>query len=152
MVKCAIPVFEGLLENEEHDKIISDLLFELATWHGLAKLRLHTTSTIASLEASTTRLGSALRRFERITCAAYPTVDLPSEEAARARRQKGKKRATMASTSKSRKFNLETYKLHTLGDYAATIQLYGPTDGYSTQVVRDLVISYIICPTYILLG
>ena len=36
-LKCAIPVFEGLLP-EVHDKIVMDLLFELATWHFLAKL------------------------------------------------------------------------------------------------------------------
>ncbi|KAF9033835.1 hypothetical protein BJ165DRAFT_1615947 [Panaeolus papilionaceus] len=132
LLQCAIPVFEGLL-GEPHDQTISNLLFELATWHGLAKLRLHTTSTIAALEASTTRLGNVLREFESTTCKDFETVDLPSEEAARARRRKGKQ-TTTTSNAKSRKFNLETYKLHALGDYAQTIRRYGPTDGFSTQI------------------
>ena len=80
-LKCAIPVFEGLLP-EVHNKIIMDLLFEMATWHFLAKLRLHTESTIMALETSTTRLGTAFRKFASTTCEAYVTKDLPSEEAA----------------------------------------------------------------------
>jgi hypothetical protein len=32
-------------------------------------------------------------------------------------------------------FNMCTYKLHALGDYVASIWLYGTTDNYSTQVV-----------------
>src|SRR6266446_7316164 len=85
-MKCAIPVFEGLLP-EVHDKIIINLLYELATWHFLAKLRLHTESTLTALETSTSRLGSAFRKFISITCEAYVTKDLPSEEAARGRRE-----------------------------------------------------------------
>ncbi|KAF8189074.1 hypothetical protein BJ912DRAFT_851013, partial [Pholiota molesta] len=60
--QCAIPVFEDLLPSE-HNNIVHDLIFELATWHGLAKLRLHTESTLSALETSTTRLGIALRSF-----------------------------------------------------------------------------------------
>jgi len=61
--KCAIPVFDGLLPKR-HDQIIRRLLFEFATWHGLAKLRLHTETTVVDLENSTTRLGKLLRLFE----------------------------------------------------------------------------------------
>jgi hypothetical protein len=32
-------------------------------------------------------------------------------------------------------FNLNTYKLHALGDYTATIRRYGTTDSYSTEPV-----------------
>jgi len=53
-----------------------DLLFELATWHGLAKLRLHTESTVQALENSTTRLGIALRKFQSKTCAGGGTVSI----------------------------------------------------------------------------
>ncbi|KAF9032603.1 hypothetical protein BJ165DRAFT_1604790 [Panaeolus papilionaceus] len=132
LLQCTIPVFDGLLEKK-HNDIISDLLFELATWHALAKLRLHTESTIQSLENSTTRLGKVLRKFQSVTCAAFATVDLPTEEAARARRHKRQPSKPTTSTTKHRKFNLSTYKLHALGDYAQTIRTFGPTDGYSTQ-------------------
>jgi hypothetical protein len=35
------------------------------------------------------------------------------------------------------KFNLTTYKAHSLGDYVEAIRMYGPMDNYSTQLVRD---------------
>jgi hypothetical protein len=38
--------------------------------------------------------------------------------------------------SKKKKFNLCTYKLHALRDYAKTIWLFGTTDSYNSQVVR----------------
>lgn len=162
--KCAIPVFEGLLPKE-HDDIIRKLLFELSTWHGLAKLRLHTESTVINLENSITRLGEILRKFSDTLCPAYATYDLPSEEAARVRRKattakkggnaqspKKKKKTTQPltkskdtgptsdmkpSTSRQRRsFNLVTYKLHALGWYPRAIRLYGTSDNYNTQTVR----------------
>ena len=84
--QCAIPVFEALLPTP-HNRIIMDLLFELATWHALAKLRLRTETTLRALDTSTKRLGNALRTFKKVTCVAYITKELPSEEAARGRRQ-----------------------------------------------------------------
>jgi hypothetical protein len=143
--QCAIAVFEGLLP-EPHNRIVMDLLFELATWHALAKLRLHTETTLRFLDNSTTRLGQYLRRFQSETCAAYNTKDLPQEEAARGRRKaamaakgKGKEKDNPApKASKSRKLNLNTFKLHSLGDYVQAIQAYGTTDNFTTQVVRVL--------------
>lgn len=84
--QCAIPVFEGLLP-EPHNEVVLELLFELSTWHGFAKMRLHTESTVQALENSTRRLGLILRRFESETCSAFKTRELPSEEAARGRRK-----------------------------------------------------------------
>jgi hypothetical protein len=88
-----------------------------------------------------------MRKFEKYVCSKYDTKDLPSELAARSRRQQRKAikltTTTPASTQKvpaptgprRRKFNLETYKYHALGDYATSIRLHGPLDGYSTQLV-----------------
>ena len=88
--QCAIPVFEGLLSAPGHDEILTDLLFELATWHALAKLRLHTESTVVALEHSTQRLGKAIRIFEEKLCAEYIAGKLPGDDAPRA---KGKAKA-----------------------------------------------------------
>jgi len=148
--QCAIPVFEGLLPNE-HNELVLDLLFELGTWHMLANLRLHTESTVCTLENSTTRLGQKLRRFQGTMCNTYDTYELPSEEAARGRRTatRGAKRhhdgpsedaENQAKKKKGRlqkRFNLSTYKVHALGDYARAIRLFGTTDGFTTRVVRD---------------
>jgi len=37
--------------------------------------------------------------------------------------------------SREKTFNLNTYKFHALGDYAATIRQFGTTDSYSTEMV-----------------
>jgi len=95
------------------------------------------------LEKATKMLGSILRRFSQTTCKEYKTTELPQEEAARGRRQAAKAAREGSSSTgnppatgfKQRRFNLSTYKLHALGDYANTIQEYGTTDNYTTQVV-----------------
>ncbi|KAI9462001.1 hypothetical protein BJY52DRAFT_1103185, partial [Lactarius psammicola] len=149
LLQCAIPAIDGLLDDKNNE-IILDLLFELATWHALAKLRLHTESTVCELESSTTRLGRILRKFANSTCKEFVTVDLPSEEAARGRRKAAKvtrnpsgstpqttsKGKQKAGRPKTHKFNMWTYKMHALGDYARCIRLFGASDGYSTQTVR----------------
>jgi hypothetical protein len=150
-IQCAIPAFEGLFPGT-HDTFIRKLLFELATWHGLAKLRLHTETNVCDLENSTARLGELLRRFESDVCPAYQTFDLPVEEAARVRRRaaavkkmgvaidqdKGKQKATSLGSKKPRTFNLNTYKIHALGAYAKAIRLYGSPDNYNSQTVCSL--------------
>ena len=123
----------------------------MATWHGLAKLRLHTDSTLFDLENSATRLGDLLRKFKNKVCSEYATRDLPSEEAARGRRQAAKATLKVAAggpapllvpklssqtTTKYRQFNMETYKLHALPDVPATIRAFGVTENTSTLNVR----------------
>ena len=57
--QCSFPVFEGLLP-EPHNTIVLQLLFTLATWHALAKLAMHTDTTLVAFEATVTRLGKAI--------------------------------------------------------------------------------------------
>ena len=94
-----------------------------------------------------------MRKFDKYVCSKYDTKDLPSELAARMRRQQRKAiqkpTTTPAPTQQDlatkspqrRKFNLETYKYHALGDYAISIRLHGPLDGYSSQLVSYPVLS-----------
>lgn len=162
--QCAIPVFDGLLDPE-HDKAISSLLFTMAEWHALAKLRMHTDLTLGWLHECTASLGTQLRRFQSYTCSFFDTRELPSEEAAR--RRKAKKAApstkpsrkekiptgetnqgppsnvdsepkTLKAPPKKKLFNLVMIKLHALGDYVNTIKLFGTSDSYSTQPVSFL--------------
>ncbi|ETW82715.1 hypothetical protein HETIRDRAFT_315304, partial [Heterobasidion irregulare TC 32-1] len=145
MLQCAIPCFEGLLD-ELHNRLLMDLLFELATWHALAKLRLHTDTTLTFFEQVTTSLGVLIRKFVLVTCAHFDTKELPSEEAARGRREAAIAQKTAQTTSvspavrqptgpKRKVLNLATYKMHALGDYPATIRRLGTTDSYTTQTV-----------------
>ena len=94
-----------------------------------------------------------MRKFEKYVCSKYDTKDLPSELAARTRSQqrKANQKATTTPTPtqknpatkgpQPRKFNLETYKYHALGDYPISIRLHGPLDGYSSQIVSYPVLS-----------
>lgn len=129
--------------DSPHNEAVLDLLFTLAEWHTLAKLRLHTDTTVMSLRQSTKDLGRQLRRFKNYTCSFFDTKELPKEEAARGRRQAKKAVAggttqpqPMKTSVKTKVFSLLTYKLHALGDYVSTILFYGSTDSYSTQPVR----------------
>jgi hypothetical protein len=125
----------------------------MAFWHGLAKLRMHTDLTLTILDTATTALGGELRNFATTTCAAFNTMELRREVAARIRRtvsreknQTGsraqsshdsdaKMHGQLRSSARSKKFNMNTYKIHALGDYVDTIRRLGTTDSYSTEVV-----------------
>ena len=128
-----------------------DLLFELARWHALAKLRIHTEKTIDLLAIATKTLTSATRRFLRVTCEAFTTRELKKEAAARGQRiaalaAKGDSHAAKGKATagqKVKKLNLATYKYHALADYAEAIRKFGPTDNYNTQIVCPS-----ICPAY----
>jgi hypothetical protein len=63
------------------------LLYRLAEWHGLAKLRMHTDSTLILFQSVTTSLCREIRNFRTVTCEAFETVELEKEANARARRQ-----------------------------------------------------------------
>ena len=61
------------------------LLYRTAEWHGLAKLRLHTESSLTSLESLTTEFGLLIQNFQELTCSQFATTELPRKEAARTR-------------------------------------------------------------------
>lgn len=55
------------------------LLYRTAEWHGLAKLRMHTESSLALLESLTVEFGLLIQNFEDLTCSQFETTELPSE-------------------------------------------------------------------------
>lgn len=138
LFKCSIPVFDCLLPGK-HDGIVSDLLYVLCTWHSLAKLRLHTDTSVKQLDDETTRVGRQVRRFYRTTCQEYTTRETTKEIASRGRREAARvakgKPVTKAEIAKKKKLNLNTPKMHALGYYSAKIPRVGTTDSVSTQVV-----------------
>ena len=122
------------------------LLFLLCHWHGLAKLRMHTDNTLEVMESVTVRLANHLRTFTNETCTAVSTKELRHEVQARTRRQgreallrqgtlSSQQNSAHTATRKVKTLNLQTYKLHALGDYVEQIRTYGTTDSYSTQPV-----------------
>jgi hypothetical protein len=159
-LQCWIPVLEGILPKK-HNDILLDLAFDMATWLSYAKLRMHTSHTIESFRTQTKELGSQLRRFSKIVCSGYKTKPLPRETAARYRRQASKAKKAASAPQKSNQssaksktdkgsnfkpFNLVTYKIHALGDYADHIERFGPTDCFTTQHVRSVSPSILALP------
>ncbi|KAI0350553.1 hypothetical protein OH77DRAFT_1488941 [Trametes cingulata] len=153
LLQCALPVFEGLLPPH-CDKVVLDMIFTLATWHALAKLRLHSESTLSILEQITKALGGVMRKFQRDVCPEYHTKELPKETIARHRRAKpaplpGRHASTSqnprhpessangttgaAVPPKHKSFNMNTYKFHRLGDYVDSIRNVGTTENSTTQ-------------------
>ncbi|CDO69624.1 hypothetical protein BN946_scf184851.g12 [Trametes cinnabarina] len=133
---CVMPAFEGLLPLEDGQNI-ADLLFELANWHALAKLRLHTSVTIDIFRAATEHMCRAVRRFARMTCKRYEAHELPRETEARMRREEIGQKTAPVRTPKLVRFNvLNTYKYHSLPDYPDYVEYGGTTDNYNSQVAE----------------
>jgi hypothetical protein len=123
--------------------LLRALLFDLATWHAFAKLRLHSETTLNDFKNHTSNLGRSVRLFIKEVCSGYDTTELPHEMAARGRRQAAliKKSDTAGASQRrptpiSKKLNLSTYKYHALGDYPDLIERFGTSDNASTQTVR----------------
>ena len=143
-LQCAIPCFEGIFDDET-DREICVLLFRLAMFHGLAKLRMHTDSSVCLLWNATIRLATALRHFRDEICPRFTTVETPSEA------DKRKRRAAATATSipkqndssdgrRTKKFSLDTYKFHAIGDYALTA-----ATGVTLDSITTAYVSYDVC-------
>lgn len=83
-----IPAVQGLLPEPHNGKLMT-LLFRLAEWHALAKLRMHTEHTLNALNQSTVAIGRELRSFQAWT-QGFKTFELPKEKDARQRRTRKK--------------------------------------------------------------
>lgn len=95
--QCAMPAFDGLLP-EPHYKAVLDMLFELATWHACAKLRLRTETTLTFMEKCTRSMGDAIRHFRKTVCPQYATKELPRETQQRHHRAAAAQKAKPAGT------------------------------------------------------
>lgn len=152
-------MFDGLLP-EPHNTAVLKLLFTSGHWHGLAKLRLHIDDTLDFLDQETRYIGRDLRAFIKKTCGFYDTRELKREAEARKRRKAKQQQSIHGNSGGTRtaqstrpepaavlaedeepipkKLNINTYKAHSLGDYAKTIRRLGTTDSYSTVIVSDV--------------
>ncbi|KAF9230744.1 hypothetical protein BU15DRAFT_83245 [Melanogaster broomeanus] len=137
LLQCALPVFENLLPKP-HNSQVQRLLFYLCHWHALAKLRMHTDYTLDIMERLTVQLAQEMRKFAAETCPAFVTKELRREAESRRRREaQGGPAKTAgepaADVCRQKTLNLQTYKLHALGDYHNQIRMFGTTDSFSTQ-------------------
>ena len=93
-------------------------------------------------------LGKLTWKFRDTMQSAFVTFKLPKETETWKMCQnsgKGKEKAVAGNApgKKSKSLNLFTYKWHALGDYVHTIHLFGPMDGFSTQVVSNFFPMYL---------
>ncbi|CUA77715.1 putative ubiquitin carboxyl-terminal hydrolase FAF-Y [Rhizoctonia solani] len=135
MLQCCIPVFEGLLPANISKRVL-DLLFVMAHWHSLGKLRIHSEKTIEIFREVTKELCTELRAFARYT-SEYNHLETRKEKEARQKRE-SKRSSSVQGRSSDQKlrggFSLATYKIHSILDYIVAILEYGTTDSYSTQI------------------
>jgi hypothetical protein len=137
------------------------LLFTAVHWHSLAKLHMHTDLMLDELDNATTLLGQHFCTFQNIVCSAYETRELQQEadahnhhQSKKARKEPGTNTGANAKSTPARTSNacrkkaldLCTYKYHSLGDYVATIWMYGTTDSYSTQPVEYCPLNHTLYP------
>ncbi|KAI0349974.1 hypothetical protein OH77DRAFT_1499288 [Trametes cingulata] len=139
-LRTSMPVMEDLLDDVDDNKIILDMIFDLCTWHCLAKLRTHMEPLLEALSTRAVEVGRSVRKFANVTCSKWYTVDLPKEAAARGRckaavsKKTGKVVIGKGPEARRRRvFNLNTYKYHSIRDYPAVICLHATTDNWSTQ-------------------
>ncbi|KAG2052328.1 hypothetical protein BDR06DRAFT_983179 [Suillus hirtellus] len=115
------------------------LLFTMAHWHGLAKLRMHSDLTLEIMDEVTSTLGQQFREFKTTVCAVYQTCKLHKEVEAHAQCHAKKAGKQTAGCKGKESCNLEkqaqsTQNFHALGDYVSTICWYGTSDLYSTEL------------------
>ncbi|TFK59842.1 hypothetical protein BDN72DRAFT_780189 [Pluteus cervinus] len=141
ILQCCIPCFEGLLPFP-HNETILDLLYLMGYFHSLAKLRMHTDSSIRVLRRVTTVLSDSLRYFASETCQAFQTVETEKEYDARRRKAPTKNQKPGKSSSsicpsadgrRAKSYSLATSKMHAIVDYADQIVRFGTTDSLSTK-------------------
>ena len=106
---------------------------------------MHTDETLTLLDTITEHLGQHLCHFQLKTCAAFNTQELKWETECHQHQAwenlknlEGNSPVMAAAPTshalrRPKTFNLQTYKLHALGNYMSSIRRYGTTDSYSTE-------------------
>ena len=100
---------------------------------------MHTDDTLRIFNEVTVNIGQQFCTFINTMCPAFDTRELNREVNAH-KHWDTKRPGTAASTTttwQQKMFNLETYKHHALGDYGATIEMYGICDSYTTELVSN---------------
>jgi hypothetical protein len=98
------------------------LLYALAKWQSLAKLRTHTDHTVDLLDELTTVLGSQFQSFETDVCLSIKTKELPREYQARKRRE-SRRKGNMAQKNGNKKRKLDPIQaLRTEASEAPTLE------------------------------
>ena len=140
IIQCAYLIFEGLLP-QTHNKIDLELIFALAVWHGLVKLRMHSEHTLCLLQDATESLGAWFQKFQSETCAHshfntwLVVLETTACNCKKPHLSNNNRKVSSEAVLPSHKtqFNMFTYKFHALEHYVSTIRRFGTTASYSMQ-------------------
>jgi len=109
---------------------------------------MHSDATLEHLNSLTKEFGLLMRQFRDLTCSHFQTFELPREVEAWKRKQQEDHDKTFSmrpstlktapSSQTMKTLNILTPKFHFLGDYMPTIQMFGCTDSFSTQLVCEV--------------
>ncbi len=149
--QCALPVFEDQLRTQRENSFLRSLLFDLATWHAFAKLRLHTDTTLNDFKTVTGRPPVNIGAKATPNLSTETTLQVSGSEPSSSGHT-----ATLTNRSGTmpvgasqrhlksshKEINLSTYKYHALGDYPDLIARFGTTDNASTQTVSFFIQKY----------
>ena len=111
MLQCSIPIFEGLFPPA-HEGLVKTVLYHCAEWHALAKLWMHTESSLSHLDKACRHLSYILWRLKTETAQAYHTFELPREYKACWRRMQAEDplKNGQSSTPRAKGLNLHTIR------------------------------------------
>lgn len=115
------------------------MLYSLAYWHALAKMRLHTESSVKMLEEAHTAMSHRLRYFATVIAPSFDTYETDREHAKRVRDQAQHPSTTTGTVpsapgKKRRAFHLNFIKIHLIGYLPLYIRRVGTSDSYSTVI------------------
>ena len=144
ILKCILPVIEGLIPD--HDALLRSLLFCAANWLSLAKLHVHSESTLHVLNKLTKEYGRLTRQLARDT-ENVKMVETPREAEIRRRRKVPGSTAASESGPKSKPITNSTFKHHMMTHYVLAIMFWGTVDSFTTGIVRPLYV-YLIGRCY----
>ncbi|KAG2049009.1 hypothetical protein BDR06DRAFT_864585, partial [Suillus hirtellus] len=105
---------------------IGSVIDMFAQWHMLTKLRLHSETTLTVLDEMFKKLTRQLQKFQDFTCVAFITLELPKEKMLMSIRP--------PMNTQGKKFNMNTYKFHAMGDHLHSIQLFRTMDSFTLQI------------------
>jgi hypothetical protein len=132
-----IPAIEGLTADP-HDSQITELLYQLATYHALAKLRIHTEDTLSCWESVIRQMTQSLRDFQATSTQSFKTKETTRERNARLKRTQGRvNRVEDSGGTLEKTLNLNTIKFHMIVDGPSCVRKFGTLDSYSTQIVSS---------------
>jgi hypothetical protein len=110
--------------------MLMDLLYVMNEWAALAKMRMHTNTSLRFFQDATALLGQQLRRFAWVFCPKFDTWETQREVESRRRAAENRtKKTTRAQPSSAplkavvierqkKEYNGETIKQHSIGDIA----------------------------------